>query len=115
VGIGSIRKTYAGIGIPASIISVRYHSKKIPYGIVSFRYRIYSGIVSLSQSGTGLTGYGQSCIAVVSNAAVNNVLVSTVVVSIAVVSIAVVRIAEVSIAVVSIAVVSIVVVSIALW
>jgi hypothetical protein len=54
VGIG-IRKTNAGIGIPASVISVQYRSKKMTDCIILFRYRIGSGIVSLSQSGAGLT------------------------------------------------------------
>jgi hypothetical protein len=47
VGIG-IRKTNAGIGIPASVISVRFRSKKMPDCIVLFRYRIGSGIIGLS-------------------------------------------------------------------
>jgi hypothetical protein len=50
VGIG-ICKTNAGISIPASVISVWYHIKKMPDCIVLFRYQIGSGIVSLSQSG----------------------------------------------------------------
>jgi hypothetical protein len=44
VGIGN-RKTNAGIGIPASVISVWYRSKKMPDCIVLFWYRIGSGIV----------------------------------------------------------------------
>jgi hypothetical protein len=55
VGIG-IQKTNAGIGIPASVISVRYRTKKMPDCATLFRYRIVSGIVSFFQSGTGLTG-----------------------------------------------------------
>jgi hypothetical protein len=55
VGIG-IQKTIAGIGIPASVISVRYRTKKMPDCATLFRYRIVSGIVSFFQSGTGLTG-----------------------------------------------------------
>jgi hypothetical protein len=119
LGIG-ILKTNAGIGIPAFVISVRYRSKKMPDCIILFRYRIGSGIVSLSQSGTGLTGcrtfrHSGISIAVVSIAVVSTAVVSIsfAVVSIAVVSMAVVSMAVVSIAVVSIAVVSIAVVSIA--
>jgi hypothetical protein len=54
-GIG-IQKTNAGIGIPASVISVRYRSKKLPDCVALFRYRTGRGIVSFIQSGTGLTG-----------------------------------------------------------
>jgi hypothetical protein len=79
----------------------------MPDCIVLFRYRIGSGIVSLSQSDTGLDA-GQSGTSVVSIA-----IVSIAVVSIAVVSIVVVGIAVISNAVVSTAVVSIVVGSIA--
>ncbi len=46
----------AGIGIPASRISVRYRTKKMPDCVFLVRYRTYSGIVSFFQSGTGLTG-----------------------------------------------------------
>jgi hypothetical protein len=110
VGIG-IRKINAGIGIPASVISVRYRIKKMLDCIILFRYRISSGIVSLSQSSTGLTGH--SGIPVVSIAVVSIAVVSFAVVSIAVISMVVVSIAVpvVSIAVVSIAVVSIAVIS----
>jgi hypothetical protein len=45
VGIG-IQKTNADIGIPASVISVRYRTKKMPDCIVLFRYRISFGIVT---------------------------------------------------------------------
>jgi hypothetical protein len=55
VGIG-IQKTNAGIGIPASVISVRYRTKKMPDCAALFRYRIAFVIVSFFQSGTGLTG-----------------------------------------------------------
>jgi hypothetical protein len=45
VGIG-IQKTNAGIGISASVISVRYRTKKMQDWVVLFRYRIGSGIVT---------------------------------------------------------------------
>jgi hypothetical protein len=54
VGIG-ILKTNAGIGIPASVISVRYRNKQMPDCVYLFRYRTGCGIVSFFQSGTGLT------------------------------------------------------------
>jgi hypothetical protein len=54
VGIG-ILKTNAGIGIPASVISVRYRNKKLPDCVYLFRYRTGCGIDSFFQSGTGLT------------------------------------------------------------
>jgi hypothetical protein len=55
VGIG-IQKTNAGIGIPASVISVRYRAKKMPDCAALIRYRKSSDIVRLFQSGTGLSG-----------------------------------------------------------
>jgi hypothetical protein len=55
VGIG-IQEANAGIGIPASIISVRYQIKKMPDCITLILYRVGSGIVIDFQSGTGLTG-----------------------------------------------------------
>jgi hypothetical protein len=55
VGIG-IQKTNAVIGIPASVISVRYRSKKMPDCMALFRYRTGRGIASFFQSSTGLTG-----------------------------------------------------------
>jgi hypothetical protein len=86
----------------------------MPDCIILFRYRIGSGIVSLSQSGTRLTEcrtvrhsgsqHCSSSIAVVSIAVVIIAVVSIAVVSTALVSIAVVSFAVVSIAVVSIAV-----------
>jgi hypothetical protein len=54
VGI-AIEKTNAGIGIPASVISVRYRAKKMPDCAALFRYRTISGIVRFLQSGTGLS------------------------------------------------------------
>jgi hypothetical protein len=45
VGIG-ILKTNAGIGIPASVIPVRYRMKKVPDCVILFRYRTVYGIVS---------------------------------------------------------------------
>jgi hypothetical protein len=44
VGIG-IQKTNAGIDIPASDISVRYRTKRMPDCVVLFRYQTDSGIV----------------------------------------------------------------------
>jgi hypothetical protein len=55
VGIG-IQESNAGIGIPASIISVRYRIKKMPDCVILIRYRAGPGIVIDFQSGTGLTG-----------------------------------------------------------
>jgi hypothetical protein len=55
VGIG-IQETNAGIGIPASVFSVRYRIKKMPDCVTLIRYRAGSGIVIDFQSGTGLTG-----------------------------------------------------------
>jgi hypothetical protein len=52
VGIG-IQKTNSGIGIPVSVISVRYRSKKMPDCCASYWYRSSSGIVTCFQSGTG--------------------------------------------------------------
>jgi hypothetical protein len=52
----SIEETNAGIGIPASMISVRYLNKKMPDCISLVRYRTVSGTVSFFHSGTGLTG-----------------------------------------------------------
>jgi hypothetical protein len=45
VGIG-IQKTNAGIGIPASVIPVRYRVKKVPDCIILFRYQTVYAIVS---------------------------------------------------------------------
>jgi hypothetical protein len=45
VGIG-IQKTNGGIGIPASIIPIRYRVKKVPDCVILFRYRTVCGIVS---------------------------------------------------------------------
>jgi hypothetical protein len=55
LGIG-IEETNAGIGIPASMISVRYRNKKMPDCISLVQYWIDSGTVSFFHSGTGLTG-----------------------------------------------------------
>ncbi len=45
----------AGIGIPASYISVRYRSIPLPDWVPLFRYRTGSGIVISDHSSTGLT------------------------------------------------------------
>ncbi len=50
----SIEETNAGIGIPASIISVRYRTKQMPDCVGLVQYRISSGVVSFYNSGTGL-------------------------------------------------------------
>ncbi len=55
LGIG-IQETNAGIGIPASIISVRHRTKKLPDCLGLIRYRTCPGIVSFFYSGTGLIG-----------------------------------------------------------
>jgi hypothetical protein len=55
LGIG-IEETNSGIGIPASMISVRYRNKKMPDCISLVRYRIDSVTVSFIHSGTGQTG-----------------------------------------------------------
>jgi hypothetical protein len=49
VGIG-IQKTNAGIGIPASVISVRYRDKQMPDFASLFRYRAASGIPAVSNT-----------------------------------------------------------------
>ncbi len=54
MGIG-IEETNAGIGIPASRILVRYRTKKMPDYVSIVWYQTCSGIVSVFQSGTGLT------------------------------------------------------------
>jgi hypothetical protein len=46
----------AGIGIPASCISVRYRSIPVPDWVPLFRYPTGSGIGFFVHSGTGLTG-----------------------------------------------------------
>jgi hypothetical protein len=139
VGIG-IHKTNATIGIPASVISVRYRSKKcrtasfysgtgsVPASLVflspvpdwldagHFGIPVVSiAVVSIAVVIIAVVSIAVVSIAVpvVSFAVVSIAVVSLVVVSLAVVSMAVVSIAVVSIAVVSIAVVSIAVVSIA--
>jgi hypothetical protein len=55
LGIG-IKKSNAGISIPASRILVWYRTTKMPDCVSLVRYRTYSDIVSFFQSGTGLTG-----------------------------------------------------------
>jgi hypothetical protein len=50
----SIEETNPSIGIPASIVSVRYRNKKMPDCLSLVRYRTGSGTVSLFHS--GLTG-----------------------------------------------------------
>jgi hypothetical protein len=54
-GIG-IEVDAAGIGIPASCISVRYKSIPVPDWVPIFRYQTGSGIGIFVHSGTGLTG-----------------------------------------------------------
>ncbi len=55
LGIG-IKADAAGIGIPASIISVRYQINPVLDWFTLFRYRTDSGIDISFNSGTGLTG-----------------------------------------------------------
>jgi hypothetical protein len=47
----------AGIGIPASLISVQYRSIPVPDLVPLFRYQIGSGIGIIFHSSTGMTGY----------------------------------------------------------
>jgi hypothetical protein len=55
LGIG-IEETYAGVGIPASMTSIRYRNTKKLDCISLVRYLTCSGIASFFHSATGMTG-----------------------------------------------------------